>query len=174
MPKSLRVFAIVSYEAVMYCLFLLPRYAIFNFFKASLLRMVGAKIGRRVTIYPGVWIVPGRNLTVGDDVDFAMGVLVTTAGGVSIGDRVLIGYRTQIISANHVVPPGREPIFGSGHEKKPVNIKRDAWIGGNCTILPGVSIGEGAVVGAGSVVTKDIPDFEIWAGVPARKLKTRV
>jgi acetyltransferase-like isoleucine patch superfamily enzyme len=123
--------------------------------------------------YPGVWIVPGRGLALGDDVDLALDVLITTSGGVTIGDRSLIGYRTQILSGNHRIPVGKERIFGSGHVVEPVVIGADVWIGANCTILPGVSIGSGAVVAAGSVVTKDVGEYTVVAGVPAREIRCR-
>ncbi|MBS4016793.1 MAG: acyltransferase [Dechloromonas sp.] len=117
--------------------------------------------------------MPGRGLLVGDDVDFALGVIVTTSGGVEIGDRVLIGYRTQILSANHRVPDGMERIFDAGHVRKRVTIGSDVWIGANCIILPGVSIGRGAVVAAGSVVSKNVEPFTVVAGVPARVVRRR-
>ena len=124
--------------------------------------------------YPGVWIAPGRGLVLGDDVDLALGVLITTSGGVIIGDRTLIGYRAQIISANHRVPEARGRIFGSGHERAPVVIGEDVWIGGNSMIMPGVTVGDGAVVAAGSVVTADVEPFAIVGGVPAKKIKDRL
>jgi maltose O-acetyltransferase len=154
-------------------LFSLPRFACCNFFKASLLRLLGAKVGRRCTFYPGVWIMTGRNLSIGDDVDLALEVLVTTEGGVKIGDRVLVGYRTQILSANHKIPDRSQRIFNAGHAPRAVRIDNDAWIGANCIILPGVTIGEGAVIGAGSVVTKAIPAFSIAVGNPARVIRNR-
>jgi acetyltransferase-like isoleucine patch superfamily enzyme len=92
---------------------------------------------------------------------------------VSIGDRVLIGYRTQILSSNHCVPPAPQRIFGAGHTKEAIAIENDVWIGGNCVILAGVTIGEGSVVAAGSVVTKDIPPYCYAGGVPARVIKRR-
>ena len=134
---------------------------------------MGSKIGKRVVFYPGVWIFTGRNLVVGDDVDFALGVLVTTNGGVEIGDRTLIGYRTQILSGNHVIPPGKGRIFSAGDVSGPVKIGQDVWIGANCLILPGVTIGEGAVVAGGSVVTKDVASFTIVGGCPAKVIKNR-
>lgn len=133
----------------------------------------GAKFGKRVSIYPGVWISPGRNLVVGDDVDLAKDVLITTTGGVEIGDRTLIGYRTQILSSNHTIPPIGEPFPISGDEHKKVIIGKDVWIGANCVITPGVTIGEGAVVAAGAVVTKDVEPNAIVGGVPARLIKFR-
>ena len=165
---------VVTVETISYLLFLLPRYRLLNGLKSCYLKVVfGAKVGRRVVYYPGVWVFTGRKLSLGDDVDLAKGVLLTTDGGISIGNRTLIGYGTSILSANHRIPPRPEQIFNSGHEKSAVNIANDVWIGANCTILPGVTIGEGAVVAAGSIVTKDVPSFSIVGGVPARVIKER-
>lgn len=133
----------------------------------------GAVVGRRVVYYPGIWIFTGRNLVVGDDVDFAHGVLVTTSGGVTIGSRTLIGYGTAILSSNHRVPALPARVFDSGHENEAVVIGEDVWIGANCTILPGVKIGRGCIIAAGAVVTKSLPEYAVAAGVPARVLKTR-
>jgi len=130
-------------------------------------------VGRRVVFYSGVWIFTGRNLKVGDDVDFAKDVLVTTDGGVVIGDRVLIGYRTQILSANHRVPLAPNRIFEAGHIKRPICIEDDVWIGANCVIVAGVRIGRGAVIAAGSVVTKNVDAFTYVGGVPAKFIKQR-
>jgi acetyltransferase-like isoleucine patch superfamily enzyme len=172
---SIRVKAIivVSYELIQRLLFSLPRYRVLDSIKALFLKGVGAKVGKRVTFYPGLWIAPGRNLILGDDVDLALEVLIVTSGGVSIGNRTLVGYRTQILSTNHIIPavPGR--IFGSGHIKKFVTIGDDVWIGSNCIVLPGVTIGSGAVVGAGSIITKDVPKNTIVAGNPARIIRSR-
>ncbi len=154
-------------------LFALPRFRITNGAKSLFLKAMGARVGRRVVYYPGVWIAPGRNLVVGDDVDFALGVLVTTGGGVRIGHRTLIGYGAQILSGNHRIPGGRGRIFGAGHEFAPVLIGDDVWIGGRAMILPGVTIGEGAVVAAGSVVTRDVAPYTVVGGVPARVVKER-
>jgi len=166
-------FLVVSYEWVMRGLFSLPRYRVLNWLKASLLRLRGAKIGRRVVFYPGVWIAPGDNLEIGDDVDVALEVLITTSGGVRIGDRTLIGYRTQILSANHVIPGRDERIFDAGHDAKPIVIENDVWIAANCMILAGVTIGEGAAVIGGSVVTKSVEPYTVVGGCPANVIKVR-
>ena len=166
-------FLMVTFETLMRSLFALPRYRTCNRLKAAFLRLNGARVGRRVVFYPGVWITPGRNLVVGDDVDFALDVLVESSGGVEIGDRVLIGYRAQIFSMNHVVPAVGQRIFESGRVGRGVRIGSDAWIGAGCVVLAGVTIGEGAVIGAGSVVTSDIPPNAIAAGNPARVLRHR-
>lgn len=171
--RLIKPFIVVTYELIMQLLLALPRYRMLNALKASFLRLLGARIGRRVVFYPGVWIAPGRNLTLGDDVDLAKDVLITTSGGVTIGDRTLIGYRTQILSNNHTIPPGRQPIFYSGSSGKPVHVGSDVWIGGNCMILPGVTIGDGAVVAGGSIVTRDVEAYSIVAGVPAELIRRR-
>jgi acetyltransferase-like isoleucine patch superfamily enzyme len=137
------------------------------------MRLQGCEIGKHVVYYPGVWINPGMNIKLGDHVDLAKNVLITTKGGVEIGDRTLIGYNTQIFSVNHTIPEGRGKIFESGHTPAKVVIGKDVWIGAGVIILPGISIGEGSVVAGGSVVTKNVPEFTIVGGNPARILKER-
>ena len=165
---------IVLAEFISTLLFSLPRFRAFNALKSFYLRAVwGAKIGKRAIYYPGVWIFSGRQLQVGDDVDFAQGVLITTDGGLSIGDRTLIGYGTHILTRNHKIPPLPGRIFSSGHEARPVSIGEDVWIGAACTILPGAIIGDNSVIAAGSVVRGVIPPGSIAAGVPARVVRIR-
>ena len=88
---------------------------------------------------------------------------------VYIGDHVMIGPNTLITTVNHpLTPMGRRRHLGIA---KPVRIGNDVWIGGNVTILPGITIGNNVVVAAGAVVTKDIPDNTLVGGVPARKIR---
>ncbi|SUS08809.1 Hexapeptide repeat of succinyl-transferase [uncultured Defluviicoccus sp.] len=171
--KYIRQVAIVTYEMFMALVLGLPRFRVAIFLKASLLRAMGARVGRGVVIYPGVWITPGRNLILDDEVDLAKDVIITTTGGVTIGKRTLVGYRTQILSANHEIPPPGLPISASGHVLGSVKIGADVWIGANCVITPGVRIGDGAVIAAGSVVTKDIGPNAIVGGVPAKLIRWR-
>lgn len=171
--SAIKSFVVISYELVMNVLFALPRYRLFIFFKKVLLLAMGAKIGKGVVIYPGVWITPGRNLVIKDHVNLAKEVLITTSGGVEIGDRTLIGYRTQVISSDHTITPIGEPFPISGDNHKKIVIGKDVWIGGNCLITAGVTIGDGAVVAGGSVVTKDVPENAIVGGVPAKIIRVR-
>jgi len=166
-------FLVITFEMVVSIIFSLPRYRIFIAMKQLLLIMMGAKFGKRVIIYPGVWMSPGRNLVVGDDVNIAKDVLITTSGGVIIGDRTLIGYRTQILSSNHTIPAIGKPFPISGDDHKKVVIEKDVWIGANCIICPGVTIGEGAVISAGSVVMRNVRKNSIVSGNPARILRMR-
>ncbi len=142
--------------------------------KRLILRCYGARVGRNPTIYAGVWIRPIQGLSLGDNVSIGKDVIITTAGTVTIGHNVMIGHGTKIISANHVIPPGRGRIRFAGHKNEPVVIEDDVWIGAQAVILPGVRIGEGAVVAAGAVVTKDVPPFTVVGGVPARILRYRL
>ena len=169
----LKSFIVVSFEMIMNIIFSLPRYRFFTFIKCLLLKIMGAKIGQNIFIYPGVWITPGKNLKIGNHVDIAKDVIITSTGGVTIGDRTLIGYRTQILSANHSIPPIGEPFPISGDSFKEIIIENDVWIGANCIITAGVTIGEGAVVAAGSVVTKNVAPNSIVGGVPAKIIKMR-
>lgn len=173
MKNTIKSFLVISYEMVMNILMSLPRFAPFLFLKINLLRLMGAKIGKGVVIYPGVWITPGTNLVIEDDVDLAKDVIITTRGGVHIGARTLIGYRSQLLSANHSIPTRGERIPISGDVFKPIRIFNDVWIGANCIITAGVTIGEGAVIAAGSVVTKDVYPNQIVGGVPAKLIKER-
>jgi acetyltransferase-like isoleucine patch superfamily enzyme len=167
--------AIPGYELVTQAILGWPRMQPFLALKRVLLRSLGARVGKRVTIYPGVWIMPiSGKLVLGDDVDLAKDVLITIAGGVVIGDRTLVGYGAKILSANHAVPKGTLRIVDAGHVTAAINIGRDVWIGANVVILPGVTIGDGAVIAAGTVVTKSVPAYTIMAGVPGRPLRSRL
>lgn len=173
LKMSLKYPLVVTVEMLSKILFSLPRYRFCNALKSFYLRILGAKIGANVVYYPGVWILPGRNLHIGSNVDIALDVVITTSGGVFIGDRVLIGYRSQILSSNHVIPNSRNRIFDAGHRHKKVRIDNDVWIGANCIILPGIHIGEGAVIAAGSVVTKSVEPFTVVGGNPLRLIRER-
>lgn len=172
-PGPLKSFLVVSYETIMVLLFALPRYQILNRLKSFFLKLNGAVIGKRVVFYPRVWIAPGRNLVVGDDVDFALDVLVDASGGVQIGDRTLIGHGTKIISTNHIIPPDRGSIFSAGYDKKQIVIGTDVWIGANVLVLAGRTVGDGAVIAAGSIVTKDVEPYTVVGGNPAKLLRRR-
>jgi acetyltransferase-like isoleucine patch superfamily enzyme len=90
-----------------------------------------------------------------------------------IGRGVLIGAYSYVITGNHKFDRRDISIGEQGFTGAPVKIEDDVWIGTHVVVLPGVTIGRGAIIGAGSVVTCDIPAWEIWGGVPARMIKVR-
>lgn len=95
--------------------------------------------------------------------------------GVTIGRYSMLAPRVAIVGDDHIVDDIGTPAQFSGRPaQRETIIGRDAWIGYGATIMRGVRIGEGAIVGAGAVVTKDVPDYEIWAGTPARSIRRRM
>lgn len=95
-------------------------------------------------------------------------------GPICIGDDVMMGPDCWIYTQNHATADIDTPMRLQGPQpERPVTIGNDVWIGGRVTILPGVKIGNGVIIGAASVVTKDVPDYAIVGGNPARILKMR-
>lgn len=114
-----------------------------------------------------------RRITVGRHVGLNYGAWLNGRGGISIGDDSIIGPYTVVHSANHESRDLARPVRLQGYELAPVRIGRDVWIGAHATILPGVTIGDRAIVGAGAVVTKDVPAGTVVAGVPAKPIGAR-
>jgi acetyltransferase-like isoleucine patch superfamily enzyme len=144
-----------------------------NEIKCSLMRMRGAKIGRRVKLWSGVWIDDFSKLEIGDDVTVGKDALFICGGGVRIGHRTMVAHCSKVVSSGHVIAPNRGQMRFSGPDLSPVTILNDAWVGAGAIVLPGVTIGEGAVVAAGAVVTKNVPAFTIVGGIPAIVIKER-
>lgn len=94
-------------------------------------------------------------------------------GGLHIGNYVRIATHCVFVPANHVFDDPDKPIARQGLTTKGIRIGDDVWLGAGCRVLDGVAIGRGAVIAAGSVVTKDVPPMAIVAGVPARTIGSR-
>ena len=120
-----------------------------------------------------IWIQVKRNakLKIGDHVGISNAAIVCMKE-IIIEDNVLLGSGCRIYDTDFHGIAGEDRLNEAKIVKKPILISRNAFIGSDVTILKGVMIGEGSVVGAGSVVTKDIPPNQIWAGNPARFVKT--
>lgn len=116
--------------------------------------------------------VPGQ-LTIGNRVAIGSHANIRAAGGeIYIGENTLIGQHVSLIASNHQFCPGELYCNASWDESKTgIFIGTNVWLGANTTVLPGCSIGNNSVVGAGSVVTKSIPENEVWVGVPARRVR---
>ncbi len=134
--------------------------------RRALLREILAEAGDGAVIRPPLHCDYGYNIRIGQDVFFNFNCVVLDVVAVTVGARTQIGPAVQIYTADHP----RDPLLRrTGAEfGRPVRIGRDVWIGGGAIILPGVTIGDNAVIGAGSVVTHDIPARSTARGNPAR------
>ncbi|KAL0568917.1 hypothetical protein V5O48_013060 [Marasmius crinis-equi] len=127
------------------------------------------RVGKGVFIEAPFRVDYGCNTIVGDGCFFNFGLTILDSSLVTIGNHVAIGPNVTIISVNHYTSPlSRLNMYGYA---QPVTIEDNVWIGGCATILPGVTIGKGSTVGAGSVVTRDVPPFSVVVGCPARVIK---
>lgn len=131
-------------------------------------RLTGKKVDDAFRLFPPFYTDFGKNITIGRDVFINSGCHFQDQGGIIIGDGSLIGHNVVLATVNHDLNPknNRENHYA------PITIGNHVWIGANATVLAGVAIGDWAVVGAGAVVTKDVPSKAVAAGVPARVIKT--
>lgn len=136
-------------------------------------KIVGKKVGKNVTIYEGLKIIRPENFVIGNNSGINYGGYFDASGGVNIGNWVRMGSKVTIISSNHNMNKRDVLIKHQGTNYSPVTIGDDVWISCNATILSGVTVGKGAVIAAGAVVTKDVPEYAIVGGVPAKVIKYR-
>ncbi|MDD3219922.1 MAG: sugar O-acetyltransferase [Lachnospiraceae bacterium] len=133
------------------------------------IRELFGSTGSNPTVLPGFQCDYGLNIHVGENFLANYNVTILDTMPVHIGDYVMIGPNTLISAVGHPMnPSGRRKHLGIA---KPVTIGNDVWIGGNCSILPGVTIGSNVIVAAGAVVAKDVPDNCVVGGVPAKLIK---
>lgn len=115
----------------------------------------------------------GEKLIIGQNVGIAANAFIAMRGKVEIGDDTIFGPGVSIHAENHNFKDLDKPIRLQGATRKGIKIGKNCWIGSKVIILDGVNIGDNVIIGAGAVVTKDIPDFAIAAGVPAKIIKNR-
>jgi acetyltransferase-like isoleucine patch superfamily enzyme len=131
-------------------------------------QITGSEIDESVAVFTPLYINYGKHTKIGKNVFINFDCTFLDLGGITIEDNVLIAPKVNLLSEGHpVLPAGRHSLM-VGH----IHIKKNAWIGANATIMPGVTIGENAVVAAGAVVSKDVPDNAIVGGVPAKTIRT--
>ena len=130
-------------------------------------RIIGKQLPESTTVLPPLYIDYGKPVSIGKRCFIQQCCTFFGRGGITIGDDVFIGPKVNLITINHDVnPENRSATYG-----RPIVIEDKVWIGINATVLPGVRIGYGAIIGAGSVVTKDVPPMTIMAGNPARIIR---
>ncbi|MEQ8579706.1 MAG: acyltransferase [Balneola sp.] len=130
----------------------------------------GVKFKGEAVIEPFSRLIGDPEITIGDN--FYLNAHCHLLGEINIGNNVLIGPKSVIWGRDHGIKKTKL-ICNQAHTKKPINIGNDVWIGANVTILKGVKINTGAVIAAGSVITKDVPEYAIVAGNPGKILKYR-
>lgn len=129
--------------------------------------LTGKAIDETFSLFPPFYTDCGKNITIGKHVFFNSGCRFQDQGGIAIGDGALIGHNVVLATLNHdLAPDKRHDLLPA-----PIRIGKNVWIGANATILPGVTIGDNAVVAAGAVVSKDVPAQAVVGGVPARMLR---
>lgn len=130
-------------------------------------KLTGTNIDSTFTLFPPFYTDCGKNIKIGKNVFINACCKFQDQGGIVIGDGALIGHNVTIATINHNFNPKDR----GSMSLLPVTIMENVWIGSDSTILPGVTIGSGAIIGAGSVATKDVPNNTIYAGNPARFIK---
>lgn len=136
--------------------------------------MVGGHVGTNVLIQTNVTIEGHDKFSVGNNSFINRGTWIWALGTITIGNNVIIGPYTILASGNHKYDCLDRLIRQQGIALKPIVIEDDVWIGAHAIVLPGVTIGRGSVIGAGAVVTNDIPAYSVAVGIPARIVKFRL
>lgn len=130
-------------------------------------QLIGCKVSDDFRVFPPFTTDFGKNIHLGNNVFINSGCRFQDQGGIYIGDNVLIGHNVVLATLNHE----ENPLKRGNLIPSPIRIGNDVWVGSNATILPGVTIGNGAIIAAGAVVTKDVNENSVVAGVPARYIR---
>ena len=131
-------------------------------------QITGTEIDESTAVFTPLYINYGKHTKIGKNVFINFDCTFLDLGGIIIEDNVLIAPKVSLLSEGHPLPPEKRQSLVPGV----IHIKKNAWIGANATILPGVTIGENAVVAAGAVVNKDVPPNTIVGGMPAKVIKS--
>ena len=130
-------------------------------------KLIGKKVDETFGLFPPFYTDCGKNIHIGKNVFINACCRFQDQGGIYINDGCLIGHNTTIATLNHDLNPSKR----ANINPSPVKIGKNVWIGSDSTILPGIKIGDGAIIGAGSVVTKNVDKNTIVAGNPAKLIK---
>lgn len=139
-----------------------------NVVRIAILRTFGAVIGKRCLIYRSTRIYAPWNLKMGDAVCFGPRTEIYDKGEVSIGNGVIVSQDAWLCTASHDITDPRMALV-----LRPITIGNDVWIAAKASVLPGVTVGDGSVVGACAVVAKDVPPWSIAVGNPAKVVGKR-
>lgn len=135
--------------------------------RSYLSRITGREVDPSVTLLPPFYVDYGKNIRIGKNCWIQQGCTFFDRGGITLGNGVFIAPKVNLITINHdPAPANRSATYG-----RPIVIEDNVWIGIGATVLPGVTIGYGSIVGANSVVTHDVPPMTVVGGNPARFIK---
>lgn len=167
-PRRVRFLRLVWFLVWLIAFRPTPRWALHGW-RRGLLRAFGAKVGNGSRISPSARIWAPWNLVMGDYSVLAEGVDCYSMDKIVIGSKVAVSQRSYLCTGSHDIDSLRRPLI-----TKPIVIQDHVWICAESFVGPGVSIGEGAVVGARAVVVRDIPAWSVVGGNPARYIKKRI
>ena len=153
---------------LVYLLLFRPSPRSLHAWRAFLLRIFGARIGRNCHIYPRATIWAPWNLECGDEVGVGDNTILYNQAPITLGRRVVISQGAHLCTGTHDYETEGFPVRSA-----PIIVGSQAWIAAEAFVLPGVSIGEGCIVGARSVVTKDLPAWHVCVGHPCKALRSR-
>lgn len=131
-------------------------------------KIIGKPVDDSFSMFPPFYTECGKNIYIGKNVFINCGCHFQDHGGIYIGNDVLIGSYVVFATINH----GQLPEERSGNFPAPIHIGNKVWIGSHATILPGVTVGDNAIIAAGAVVNKDVPAGVVVGGVPAKVIKS--
>ena len=166
LPKRTRKWLLEKHRNTQGNLGLAVRYA--------LLKSISPEVGDNVSIHQNVFIFNPQNIKFGNNVSIHPMCYIEGYGGVEIGNDVSIAHGTSVISVNHGYEAADVPIKFQPVVPGRIVIRDNVWIGAKASLLSGVTIGSGSVVGAGAVVTHDVEENSIVGGVPARMIRKRI
>ena len=138
--------------------------------RRRLLEELLGSVGERTEIRPPLYVDYGSNIRIGARCFANFGLVAADVAAITIGDDVQIGPNVQLLTPTHPTEPG--PRREKWEAAAPITIGDNVWLGGGVIVLPGVNIGENTVVGAGAVVTRDLPAGVVAVGNPARVIRT--
>ena len=142
---------------------------LFRYYRSAVLRLWSEKVGRRCAIAASAKIWTPWNLTIGDFVAIGPHAEIYNVAKTTMGSNITVSQDTHLCTASHNIAYLKKPLVF-----KQIMIDDSAWVAAKSIVLPGVAIGEGAVVAAGSVVTKDVEPWTVVGGNPAKFIKKRV
>ena len=163
------------YKILYYSIFInLPEALMGNKLRRMATKKIFKKTSSNFTVKKGAIFGSGCNIEIGENSEIGSNARLMIIGNLKIGDNVMMAPDVFIVDSNHRFNKKDVPIKNQGNDSpRNIEICDDVWIGARAIILPRVKIGKGAIVAAGSVVTKDIPSYSIVAGNPAKIIKKR-